>query len=37
MGRERKEGREVMDSLYSCHEQRVYTVGNDISVQTFQF
>ena len=26
-----------MDNLYPCREQRIYTVGNDILMQTFQF
>ena len=26
-----------MDNLYLCREQRIYTVGNDILMQTFQF
>ena len=26
-----------MDNLYSCREERVNTVGNDILIQTFQF
>ena len=26
-----------MDNLYLCREQRIYIVGNDILMQTFQF
>ena len=26
-----------MNNLYPCREQRIYTVGNDILMQTFQF